>query len=170
MRLLELHGEDSLLLKDWIARKMDKYASGEMQNEMVKTMALQVPRSIADCLHQTPFFSVMVDETVDVANVKQVVLCLRWVDGHFVVHEDFIGLHEVDCTGSQMIFNVIVDVLRRLNVPFAKIRDQCYDGAATMAGSKSGVASRVLASELRAVFTHCCGRSLNLACGDTIKK
>ena len=170
MRLLELRGEDSPLLKDWIARKTDKYVSGEMQNEMVKTMALQVLRSIADCLRQTPFFTVMVDETVDVANVEQVVLCLRWVDGHFIVHEDFVGLHKVDSTGAQMIFNVIVDVLRRLNLPFAKIRGQCYDGAATMAGSKSGVASRVLAEESRAVFTHCYGHSLNLACGDTIKR
>ena len=84
---------------------------------------------------------------------------------------DFAGLHEVDFTGVQIIFNVIMDVPRRLNLPFSKIRGQCYNGAATMAGSKSGFASRVLAEEPRAaVFTHCYGHSLDLACSDIIKR
>ena len=91
MRLLELDGEDSPLLKDWITKKTDKYISSEMQNEMVITMALQVLRSIADCLHQTPCFTVMVNETVDVVNVEQVVLCLRWVNGLFIVHENLLA-------------------------------------------------------------------------------
>ena len=104
----------------------------------------------------------MINETVDVH--------LQWVDGHFIVNEDFVGLHEVDFTGAQIIYNVIMDVLRCLNVLFAKIRGQCYDGAATMAGSKSGVACCVLFEQPRAVFMPCYGHSLNLACGDTISK
>lgn len=39
-----------------------------------------------------------------------------------------------------------------------------------MTGARSGVATRMLAEEPRAVFTHCYGHSLNLACSDTIKK
>ena len=73
MHLLEMHGEESPLLKDWIAKKMDKYVSSKMQNEMVNTMALQDLRSKPDCLHQTLFFTMSVDETVDVTNVERVV-------------------------------------------------------------------------------------------------
>ena len=72
-------------LKDWIAKKKDKYNSSEMQNEKVKTMALQDLHSKVECLHQTPFFTMTVDETVDVANVEQVVLYLQWVNGHLIV-------------------------------------------------------------------------------------
>ena len=43
-------------------------------------------------------------------------------------------------------------------------------GAATMAGCKSGVATRINADEPRAIFTHCYGHSLNPACCDAIKK
>ena len=50
------------------------------------------------------------------------------------------------------------------------MRGQCYDCAATMSGKKSGVATRLCAEEPRAVFTHCYGHSLNLACGDAIKQ
>ena len=39
-----------------------------------------------------------------------------------------------------------------------------------MSGAKSGVATRLCAAEPRAVFTHCYGHSLNLACSDTIKR
>ena len=39
-----------------------------------------------------------------------------------------------------------------------------------MSGKKSGVAARLSADEPRAVFKHCYGHSLNLACGDTIKR
>ena len=45
-----------------------------------------------------------------------------------------------------------------------KIRGQCYDGAAAMVGTRSGVAELVLTEEARAIYTHCYGHELNLAC------
>ena len=39
-----------------------------------------------------------------------------------------------------------------------------------MSGHKSGVATRVLQEEPRALYTHCYGHSLNLACSDAIKE
>ena len=67
----------------------------------------------------------MVDETSDVSNKEQVVICLRWVGCDFEVHEDFVGLYEVASTGAEIIFGVIVDVLQRLNLPLSRARGQC---------------------------------------------
>ena len=39
-----------------------------------------------------------------------------------------------------------------------------------MAGSKSGVVKRILDEEPSAIYTHCYGHALNLACGDVIKQ
>ena len=39
-----------------------------------------------------------------------------------------------------------------------------------MSGSKSGVATLVQKEEPRAVFTHCYGHALNLACSDSLKR
>ena len=50
------------------------------------------------------------------------------------------------------------------------LRGQCYDGASAMSGSRGGVATKLQQEEPRAVYTHCYGHALNLACGDTIKK
>ena len=112
----------------------------------------------------------MVDETTDVSNVEQVVVCLRWVSETLRVQEDFVGLYEVASTGAETIYTAVNDVLLRLNLSISKLRGQCYDGAATMSGCKSGVAKRVSADEPRAIYTHCYGNSLNLACCDTIKR
>ena len=137
---------------------------------MVKVMALCVLREIAGSLQSASFFTVMVDETTDASNVEQIVVCLRWVSEKFEVQEEFVGLYEVASTGAEIIYAAITDVLLRLNLAVSKVRGQCYDGAATMSGAKSGVVTRLCAAEPRAVFTHCYGHALNLACGDTIKQ
>lgn len=64
---------------------------------------------------------------------------------------------------------MIKDVLLQLQIPTSKLRGQCYDGCGTMAGKKSGVATRIQQEEPRAIFTHCYGHALNLSVGDTIK-
>ena len=169
-QLLHLRSEDNAKLVDWIKLKTDKYTSHDMQNEIVKVMALRVLRKIAGSLQSASFFTVMVDETTDVSNVEQVVVCLRWVSEKLEVVEEFVGLYEVASTGAETIYATITDVLLQLNLALPKVRGQCYDGAATMSGAKSGVATRLCAAEPRAVFTHCYGHSLNLACGDAIKR
>ena len=63
----------------------------------------------------------------------------------------------------------IKDVLQRLHLPTSKWRGQCYDGASTMKGPRSGVAKQLLDDEPRAIYNHCYGHSLNLAMGDTVK-
>ena len=92
------------------------------------------------------------------------------MDDNFEVHEDFTGLYQVDSTGAEMIYHVITDVFLLLNLTISKVLGHCYDGASAMSGAKSGVVARMQAAEPRAVFTHCYGHALNLACVDTIKQ
>ena len=79
-------------------------------------------------------------------------------------------MYHVDAIDTATLFSVIKDVLTRMNIPLNKVRGQCYDGASSMSGAKSGVAKRLLEEEPRAIFTHCYGHALNLACSDTIKQ
>ena len=51
-----------------------------------------------------------------------------------------------------------------------KIRGQCYDGASSMSGIRGGVATKIQKEEPRAVYMHCYGHALNLACSDAVKK
>ena len=112
----------------------------------------------------------MIDETTDVSNKEQVVVCIRWVDEDLQAHEEFIGLYQVESTAATVLIGVIRDVFTRLNVSMNKIRGQCYDGASAMCGSQGGVATLIQHEEPRAIYIHCYGHALNLACGDAIKK
>ena len=133
-------------------------------------MSLRVLRELMTKFKESPFVTIMIDETTDITNKEQVTFVLRTVDENFQVDENFLGLYTVSCIDASTLFSTIKDVLLRFNISFRKLRGQCYDGCSTMSGSRSGVAKRVQDEEARAVFTHCYSHSLNLAAGDSIKK
>ena len=169
IQLFKLRGEDDPKFAKWLEKKTDKYVSADIQNELLKVMGLQVLRDIATSLHSAEFYSIMVDETTDVSNKEQAVLCFRWVSDDLIAHEDFVGLYGIENTEAKTLVNMILDVLTRLNLSIKKLRGQCYDGASAISGPRSGVAKQIRDLESRAVYTHCYGHSLNLACMDTIK-
>ena len=118
IRMIHLRSEDNGMLVDWLKQTADKYTCGDMQNEMVKVMALRVLREIAASIQSAQFFTVMVDETTDVSNMEQVVVCLRY--------EKFVGLYDVASTRAETIYAAITDVLLRINLSVTKVRGQCY--------------------------------------------
>ena len=170
LQLLKFQGEQDDVIHSWLQKKTNKYTSHEIQNEILKIMAISVLRNISNVLQRSPFLTIMIDETTDISNKEQVVVVFRRVDEDFEVHEEFIGLYEVMSIDAATLTSVIKDAMTRLNLPIAKLRGQCYDGCSTMSGLKTGVAKRISDEEPRAVFTHYYGHSLNLAASDTIKK
>ena len=96
IQLFKLRGEDDPKFAKWLEKKTDKYVSADIQNELLKVMSLQVLRDIATSLHSAEFYSIMVDETTDVSNKEQAVLCFRWVSDDLIAHEDFVGLYGID--------------------------------------------------------------------------
>ena len=112
----------------------------------------------------------MCDESADISNQEQAVICLRTVDDSFKVEEDFLGLYVLESIKSDCTFKALKDVLLCLNLPMSKIRGQAYDGAKNMCGSKNGVVKKIQEIENRAIYIHCNGHLLNLATGDCVKK
>jgi len=165
VQLLTLRGEDDPRICERMNKRTTKYTSHEVQNDLLKVMALNILRSVAVRLYDAMFFTIMADEKTDASNREQVTIILRWIDDtDFSVHEEFVG-----CTDSNTLVSIIKDALVRLNLPLSKARGQCYDGAANMSGIRNGVAAQLSKGEARAVYTHCYGHSLNLAAADTIK-
>ena len=109
------------------------------------------------------------DETTDCSNKEQVVLVIRWVDEDLTVHESFIGLYSVPAIDVNTLTTIIKDSLVWMNLSMNKIRGQFYDGASNLVGAKKGVSKQIMDIERRALFTHCYGDTLNLACSDAVK-
>ena len=166
LQLLKLCTDDIPGLSD---RSQAKFTtSPDIQNEMLSIMALMILRQIASEV-SGKWFTLMVDETTDLSNTEQMILCLRYVDDDLDVHEKVIGLHSLESTSADAIVSTIQDILLRFNLRIDNCRGQCYDGANSMSGSKSGASTRLLDLESRALYTHCCGHALNLATQDALK-
>lgn len=112
----------------------------------------------------------MVDETTDVSTTEQVVFVLRWVDDDLEPYEEFLGINQTASIDANALVALVKDILIRFNIDMKSCRGQCYDGATSMAGVYAGVVKQILAVEPRALYTHCYGHSLNLACRDTIQE
>ena len=121
-------------------------------------------------MHESPFFSVMCDECVDVSNKEQLTICIRWIsNADLEVREDVIGLYAISDISDSTTVHVIKNALVRLNLGLNKCRSQCYSGASNMKGPRSGVAKQLRDEEPHALYLHCHGHALNLAVGDAIK-
>ena len=97
LQQLKLKGEDDPEILQWLKRKANKYTSHEIQNDIIKVMAMLVLRKITACLQKSPFLTLMLDETTDVSNKEQTAIVLRSVSEDLEVHEEFLGLYNVPC-------------------------------------------------------------------------
>ncbi|KAL5506665.1 hypothetical protein EMCRGX_G008377 [Ephydatia muelleri] len=112
-----------LLRKNEMQKSRDRFTCPEIQNEFLQIMAHSVLRNIAAQLSGRYYF-IMVDETTDVSNNKQMVFCVRYVDNKLISHEEFIGLHSMDCISAEHITRTIEDILLRLSLPLQNCRGQ----------------------------------------------
>ena len=64
-------------------------------------------------------FTHMADETADVENIEQLVICIRWVDEQLNARKEFIGLHPIPDTTA----NTIVSVLK-VSIKVLKLFDK----------------------------------------------
>ena len=140
LQLLKLLASHDPLVLEWLKRKTHKYTSHKIQNELLELMALDVLTDISFHLHQSPFVTLMLDETTDMSNTSQAVVVLRYVTDAFDVHEEFIGMYQVPSTNAETLVATVKLALKDVNLPITKLCGQCYDGAAAMRGIRSGVA------------------------------
>ena len=142
-QLIRFRAKDDPAFATWLKEKNLSYTSPEIQNEILKDMSLSILRDVVNCIKNSDFFSIMVDESSYISNPEQVVFCVHWVDEDLHSHEDFIGLCETEKTDATTMVNVIKDIFLRLVLDKTKLRGQCYDGCSTMMGKKKGVATLI---------------------------
>ena len=59
------------------------------------------------------FFTIMADETADISNKEQLVICIWWVDDCFVIHEDFIEMQPLERTNADPVGSAMMEQRRR---------------------------------------------------------
>ena len=116
-----------------------------------------------DIIRKNGFFAIMCDEYTDVSNKEQFSFCIRTVNEQLIVDEAFLGYYEIANIKSETI---VKDILLRFGLEITKCRGQAYDDASNMLGKKTGVGTRILSLQPKALVTHCNGHSLSLSVKD----
>ena len=141
-QLLKLRAENDPIFTEWLKRKNNKYTSPEIQNEVLKELALAILCDVVESIKAADFFSIML-KSGDVSTKEQAVFCVRCVDENLNPYEDFLGLYELEKTDADSIVHVIKDSLLRFGFDKEKLYGQCYDDCSTMMGKKTGVSKQI---------------------------
>lgn len=83
----------------------------------------QILNEILRRVKESPYFSILVDETTDIAGLEQMCICVRYVYEERI-HEDFLTFAEVhDMTGKELS-KTIIDALNSFDLDLLKIVGQ----------------------------------------------
>jgi hypothetical protein len=145
----------------------------KFKKEIVATCGDIIVEDITNRINQSSFFSVVADETTDIAGMAQLSLCIRYVDNvekeGYRVREDFIGFaHVKDKTGPG-IKAAIIKGLQQAYLDLDNLRGKGYEGASAMKGHLGGCAALISKDYPSATCVHCASHSLNLVLSDACK-
>ncbi len=141
LELLELRSLDNDLIKKNLHRL--KLTDHKIQNEIIQLLQQQILTEILNECRRAKYFSVMIDETKDIACHEQVSLVIRFVDEKFNVFEKFIGFERTATMTGEALADLLIKWLKILNLNLENLVGQCYDGASNMRGEYHGVATRL---------------------------
>lgn len=146
-----------------------KYTSVRVQNEII-TICGDILREEIVAEVDTAFaFSVLADETADIAGTEQMSISIHFVDKRGTdacVREHFLGFVELNQLNSACIATAILKFLKDAGLILSNLVGQGYDGCSTMAGRGAEV-NRIIQKELpKALFFHCASHKLNLVIND----
>ncbi|CAI6354666.1 unnamed protein product [Macrosiphum euphorbiae] len=108
------------------------YTSPLIQNEIINIFGELIQSDIIKKNSKSNYFSVLADETTDMAQIEQFSICIRYFEEELVVLlEDFLTFVPVhDVTGLGLA-TVLLNTLKEIGLDLDKLRGQGYDGAAT---------------------------------------
>ena len=78
-------------------------------------------------------------------------------------------MHPLERANADQAVAILKNALLRINLNIQRARGQCFDGAATKAGEKTGVATQIKTINGKCLYTHCYGHTSNLVVDDAIK-
>lgn len=176
MRSVKLLAEFDPVMNELLndEKKKIKYLSWKVQNELISILATNVKNLICQKVQNSQCFSIIVDSTQDVTKIDQVSIILRYTILNFderslSIEESFLGFYAIDKHGAKDYEDLIISILKELNINISKCRGQGYDGASVMRGLYSGVQKRIKDQVPLAQYVHCCAHNLNLVISDAAK-
>ena len=100
------------------AAKNASYTSTDAVTDFVEATGVWVDELQVNRVRNAPFFSLMADEYVDVANIEELSVYCRWVENGEPV-EHFMELLPLKKTTAQSIYSMLLDWLKKKNLQYS---------------------------------------------------
>ena len=152
-----------MYLKDLCLGGNASYTSRQIIGEFLQCLATVVETEKMQQLKSSPFYSLMTDESTDVAVLKQLVVVARCILPSGVVETMFLDICDIQDGTAGTIEQSLLLCMERYGLDVSNLRGFGSDGAAVMVGRRSGVATRLKARQPRLLSVHCINHRLALA-------
>ena len=138
---------------------INKLEQISMSNDTIKSRIVDISNNIK---HQvitkilaSPIFAIQLDESTDVANLSQLMVFARYINGK-VIEEEFLFCKPLETTTkAEDVMAVVSTFFREMNLDWKRLARVCSDGAPAMLGSRSGFISLVKHKNPNVLGTHC---------------
>ena len=129
-----------------------------MSNDRIKSRIVEMSNNIKlqviSKIQTSPMF-IQLDESTDVANLSQLMVFARYMNGP-VSEEEFLFCKPLETTTkAKDVMAVVSTFFERINLNWKKLAGVCSDGAPAMLGSRSGFISLVKHKNPNVLGAHC---------------
>ncbi|KAL4152769.1 hypothetical protein QTP88_000602 [Uroleucon formosanum] len=148
-----------------------KYISPTSQNAIIDACNSVLLSKIVNRVNKAKCFTVLVDETADIAGIEQVSICARYVNRETcTLHEDFLQfVPTADLTGKGLA-TLILDNLKHFGIETQYLRGQGFDGAAAMSGIVGKLRDFFIFPKRKAVLSLAIEQSENVLSKRSLKR
>lgn len=148
-----------------------KYISPDIQNEIINILAHLVATKIAFDVQKSKYFTICMDGSMDSEGNEMEAIVVRYVNDSCEIEEHVLSVSHSDDISGEGLFNHLKSVLGRYSLPINGIVSQLYDGAAVMAGIRSGVQARLSDfAERKILYVHCFNHQIHLIVVSVLNK
>ena len=118
-------------------------------------LACDIKSELIANLKASPVFAIQLDESVDVANLSQLMVFVRYVHNQ-AIEEDFLFCRPLETTTKASdVFKLVEEFFETEKLDWDKLDSVCTDGAPAMLGARSGFVEFVKRKNPNIIATHC---------------
>ena len=138
---------------------VSKIKQVSLSNDTVKSriddMACDIKSELIANLKASPVFAIQLVESVDVANLSQLMVFVRYVHNQ-AIEEDFLFCRPLETTTKASdVFKLVEEFFETEKLDWDKLGSVCTDGAPAMLGARSGFVEFVKRKNPNIIATHC---------------
>ena len=140
-----------------------KYTSRHKIQEFLQVIGDQMELEILENLLSSPLYSIMIDETTNVAIMKEMVVYVLYLTSEGNVVTSFLSIIQLPDSKANTVEYHLIAYLESKHIPLSRVVGFGSDGAAVMTGKHTRVATRLKQRQPMLTSVHCIAHRLALA-------